>query len=169
MNPAGLEITEEWIRAVNGTVMQSSGEYRTTELYIGTPVEAVYYPPKSERVPALMRQFILDLRTASMLPPAESISRIAELHLQFERIHPFSDGNGRTGRMILCQMLMNAGLLPATIEHKSEYRQAFRIYDKNKDSSPMAHLLCKALNASAKTIANHAVKRERDQREWEQE
>ncbi|MCL2671718.1 MAG: Fic family protein [Clostridiales bacterium] len=161
MRPEGQAITEDWIRAVQAAVLQSGGAYRSHELYIGTPIEAVYYPPKSERVPQLMREFIEAARGDAAIP------RIAALHLRFERIHPFGDGNGRVGRIILCQMLMNAKLLPAAIEHKSEYRQAFRIFDRNGDNSPMVHLICKALEYSAKTLGDHAKKREQDHLEWE--
>ena len=41
----------------------------------------------------------------------ESLEKIALTHIQFERIHPFKDGNGRVGRMILNQQLINNGLL----------------------------------------------------------
>ena len=56
---------------------------------------------------------------------------IAKRHIEFERIHPYQDGNGRTGRMIMNQQLLNAGLLPAIIQDHSKYRQAFRRYDRN--------------------------------------
>lgn len=72
------------------------------------------------------------------------IENIAEQHICFERIHPFSDGNGRTGRIMLNQQLINAGLLPITIEKNSKYRQAFKFYDKNKDVSLMAHVISSA-------------------------
>ena len=61
--------------------------------------------------------------------------------LHFEHIHPFADGNGRTGRMILNQQLINHGLLPVTIHKNSDYRQAFKLYDKNGDISKMVHIL----------------------------
>ena len=52
----------------------------------------------------------------------ESLEKIALTHIQFERIHPFKDGNGRVGRMILNQ----------------------RIYDRNKDTSSIVHIIGKA-------------------------
>lgn len=63
--------------------------------------------------------------------------------LEIERIHPFQDGNGRVGRIILNQQLINYGLLPLVIEPKGKYRQAFRQFDKNKDISLMVYTLCK--------------------------
>ena len=74
----------------------------------------------------------------------ESLEKIALTHIQFERIHPFKDGNGRVGRMILNQQLINNGLLPVTFSAKGKYRQAFRIYDRNKDTSSIVHIIGKA-------------------------
>ena len=74
----------------------------------------------------------------------ENLEKIALTHIQFERIHPFKDGNGRVGRMILNQQLINNGLLPVTFSAKGKYRQAFRIYDRNKDTSSIVHIIGKA-------------------------
>ena len=53
----------------------------------------------------------------------------------------FDDGNGRTGRMILNQQLINHGLLPITIHKNSDYRRAFKRYDKNGNISLMVHVV----------------------------
>lgn len=81
-----------------------------------------------------------------------TVTEIASQHILFERIHPYEDGNGRTGRLILNQQLINQGLLPITIEEHSKYRQAFRMYDRNQDLSLMVHLICKGELASARRI-----------------
>ena len=60
--------------------------------------------------------------------------------MDFERIHPFADGNGRTGRMVLNQQLINEKLLPIIIESKGNYCQAFRRYDRSGDISQMMFL-----------------------------
>ena len=79
---------------------------------------------------------------------AQMINDIVRCHIQFERIHPFVDGNGRTGRMILNQQLVNNGLLPVAITKKSKYRQAFKLFDRNGDTSLMEHIVLRAqLNA----------------------
>lgn len=162
-------ITEDWICRVNGQILTGNSSeyssYRSHPVYIGTLAEAVYYPPAAEELPELMRQFA---DSANALPhktgnvsenaantncaasksktafsSADAIVSIATQHIRFERIHPFPDGNGRTGRMILNQQLLNCGLLPIVIENNSKYRQAFRQYHKNEDASMMVHLLCK--------------------------
>lgn len=70
---------------------------------------------------------------------AAIIQSAALLHMHFERIHPFPDGNGRTGRLFINQYLLNHGLPPVIIENNSKYRQAFHFYDRNKDTSLMEH------------------------------
>lgn len=136
------EITEEWIKEANGIILGTKSDYRENSVYIGTLIEAVYYPPNGEEVPALMDKFFeeVQFKTDSV---KEALEKIAEMHIWFERIHPFQDGNGRVGRMILNQQLINNGLLPVSIAPKGKYRQAFRQYDKNKDTSLMTYTLCK--------------------------
>lgn len=137
------EITEAWIREVNGHILRKSGRYRNQEVYVGSLTEAVYYPPRAEHIKGEMQVYLQDVNFVE-----EDIGRIldevARQHILFERIHPFQDGNGRTGRMILNQQLINHGLLPLAINPTGKYRQAFRIYDRNKDYSLMVHLLVKA-------------------------
>ena len=79
--------------------------------------------------------------------------------MDFERIHPFSDGNGRTGRMILNQQLVNQNFLPIIIEAKGDYRQAFRRYDRNGDVSQMVHIIAKGELASMERVMKLYEKR----------
>jgi Fic family protein len=133
-------ITEEWIQKSNGTIRGTDGSYRTIPLRVGTQFETVYFPPAPEQVPTLMQSYMEKVNfTADTF--AEIIELTVRSHLHFERIHPFSDGNGRTGRMILNQQLINPGLLPITIHKNSDYRQAFKRYDKNGDISLMVHVV----------------------------
>lgn len=136
-------IDEMWIREANAKILQADSAYRKTEVYIGTVVEAVYFPPEYSEIPERMKRYIEDLEKYSD-DLRWILKKIAEDHMTFERIHPFSDGNGRTGRMILNQQLVNVGLLPVTIKSKGSYRQAFRRYDRNEDLSQMVYLICQA-------------------------
>lgn len=67
----------------------------------------------------------------------------AYFHLKFENIHPFADGNGRTGRALLNYFLMLNGHPPVCIydEDKKVYINALRVYDKNGDIEPMTDFL----------------------------
>ncbi len=151
---AKKDINEEWIKNANGTILGNDGEYRTTKVYIGSLVEAVYYPPDPERVPELMREYLSKWKTAydGVSNVAEMFELLAKEHIEFERIHPFADGNGRAGRMVLNQRMINLGLLPIAIEPTSGYRNAFKRYDKNGDTSLMIYELCKAELAAIERV-----------------
>jgi len=150
-------ISEEWIQSVNAIITDAVGEYRQKNLYIGTLVEATYYPPDYEKVPELMKEFLQTVNFQCE-DKKDVIPAIAEQHIKFERIHPFVDGNGRTGRMILNQQMMNHGFLPLTIEGQSKYRQAFRAYDQNNDLSLLVHLICRGEIASISRVEELAVR-----------
>ncbi len=136
------KITEEWIKDSNGIIQDTKGEYRDSDIYIGTVVEAVYYPPKHSAVPEHMASF---LKTVNFISEGyeKDIKTIAMQHMAFEQMHPFKDGNGRVGRMILNLQLINCHMLPIAIEKKSDYRQAFRKFQQNHDTSLMEHIICK--------------------------
>ena len=144
-------ITEKWILESVELITGVFSEYRKEDVYVGTMVEAVYYPPHFEHVPQLMKEYIekINFSDSSI---SEILRQSAKLHIEFERIHPFQDGNGRTGRLLLNQVLMNHGLLPMIFSNPSKYRQAFRIYDKNQDISLMLHLLIKGECESLRRI-----------------
>lgn len=89
--------------------------------YIGntTTQSIVYTPPEGKEVIAeKLRNWAEFLNTATELDP---LIRLAVAHYQFEAIHPFSDGNGRTGRILNILYLVSAGLLDKPILYLSEY------------------------------------------------
>ena len=57
--------------------------------------------------------------------------KIARFHIDFERIHPFQDGNGRTGRVLIFKEYINNGLLPPviTVEQRTDYMNLLENYD----------------------------------------
>ncbi len=105
------------------------GELRRSQNWIGgtRPGNAVFVPPPADRVADLlggMERFIHE--ASPTLPP---LVRIALIHAQFETIHPFLDGNGRIGRLLIAALLEHWGLLPEPLmylsgylkQHQSEY------------------------------------------------
>lgn len=97
------------------------GELRRSQNWIGgtRPGNAVFVPPPPERVPALLadlERFIHDASQA--LPP---LVKTALVHLQFETIHPFLDGNGRIGRLLIAALLEHWCLLPEPLMYLSGY------------------------------------------------
>lgn len=73
----------------------------------------------------------------------------AVVHNQFENIHPFQDGNGRVGRLLLNNMLLKHGLPPLNIElrNRSEYYKALQEYEHNHNIRPMLSLMLKEYRA----------------------
>jgi Fic family protein len=98
------------------------GELRRSQNWIGgtRPGNAVFVPPPAERVADLLgdlERFIHD-EAAPTLPP---LVKIALVHAQFETIHPFLDGNGRIGRLLIAALLEHWGLLPEPLMYLSGY------------------------------------------------
>jgi Fic family protein len=78
------------------------------------------------------------------------VKRIAKLHLTFENIHPFVDGNGRIGRVINNYLLIRQGYVPINIKFmdRSKYYDAFKEFDKDGSTSIMEAIVAKALTNS---------------------
>ena len=97
------------------------GELRQSQNWIGgtRPGNAAFVPPPPEHVPTLlanMERFIHD--TATDLPP---MVKVALIHAQFETIHPFLDGNGRIGRLLIAVLFEHWGLLSEPLIYLSGY------------------------------------------------
>lgn len=71
------------------------------------------------------------------------IERVARFHLEFESIHPFIDGNGRTGRLLMNFELMQNGYPPINVKFtdRKRYYDAFDSYSRNQDTMPMTNLI----------------------------
>ncbi|MDY0073706.1 MAG: Fic family protein [Thauera sp.] len=100
------------------------GELRQSQNWIGgtRPGNAVFVPPPPERVPELLsnlERFIHDRQDGrDELPP---LVKIALIHAQFETIHPFLDGNGRIGRLLIAALLEHWQLLNEPLMYLSGY------------------------------------------------
>ena len=165
---AKTDIDEEWIKKANGYIRHMQGEYRETSVYIGNLSEAVYYPPDPQDVPVLMENWIRETNIEAATVK-EVFEKIAASHVQFERIHPFSDGNGRTGRMVINQQLINNGFLPFSVPPPGKYREAFRRYDKREDLSEMVYVLLKSELESFDRVRSLALKLSKDREKQKKE
>ena len=120
------ELHERLMTGVRGE-HQTPGEFRRSQNWIGAPGctlnDATYVPPPPvdmlETLDALERFFHAD----SSLPP---LIRLGLIHYQFEAIHPFLDGNGRVGRLLLTLLLCAWELLPQPLLYLSAYFEAHR-------------------------------------------
>ncbi len=100
------------------------GELRRSQNWIGgaRPSRAAFVPPPPDQVPGLLadlERFIHD--PAPALPPLPPLVRVALVHVQFETIHPFLDGNGRIGRLLIAALLEHWGLLSEPLVYLSSY------------------------------------------------
>ncbi|MBL8677447.1 MAG: Fic family protein, partial [Alphaproteobacteria bacterium] len=91
----------------------SPGAYRKQSVRVGQ-----FIPPPAIEVPRLMSELEKYINTSSDLP---SLIKAGLAHAQFETIHPFLDGNGRIGRLLIVLMLIESGLLDAPILYPSYY------------------------------------------------
>lgn len=103
-------------------------------------------PPPSPEVAALMSDWVSDARTLPGADEGTVIERLAELHAGFEQIHPFLDGNGRAGRLLLNLALVRLGYPPAIIYKggRTRYLTALRRADSG-DPGPLGEFLARAV------------------------
>lgn len=149
-----VEIDLNWIQDVNGLIMGKDGKLRKEDVYIGTPVEAVYYPPRYQALPEMMKNYTENLQMDERWQEEEIINHVAKKHIEYERIHPHKDGNGRTGRVIMHQQLLNQGILPSIIKDQAKYRQAFRRYDKNGETLLMEYVIAEGILETYRKLEN---------------
>lgn len=101
------------------------GEFRLSQNWIGVSLKnAVFIPPHHEHVPALMSDLERFLHDRDIF--VHPLIRIALAHYQFETIHPFLDGNGRLGRLMISLYLASEGLMTKPALYLSDY------FERNK-------------------------------------
>ena len=105
---------------------KSPGEFRTSQNWIGgtRPGNAVFVPPPPEQVVECMGQMELFLHEERTGLPL--LIKAGLVHVQFETIHPFLDGNGRLGRLLITFLLCAAGALREPILYLSLFFKAHR-------------------------------------------
>lgn len=127
--------SEAIIRGMHKTLMQGvrggnkhPGEYRKGDVWVGkqgtSKDQARYIPPEAIHINGLMNRLVAFIKDKGEMNPLIASGII---HHRFEAIHPFEDGNGRTGRILISTYLINQGLMTLPVLYPSGY------FEKNKN------------------------------------
>ena len=119
---------ERFIKRLNETINQNIKEtsgFRKIQVFIQG---SEHIPPEQEKIPNLMNYFIYNYNQDGQ----DIFNKIAMYHIEFEKIHPFEDGNGRTGRLLLTYELLKNNLPPVVIS--KEDRVKYFEFLKNNDT-----------------------------------
>ena len=126
---------ERFIKKLNETInrdIKDKEGYRTVQVFIRG---SEHIPPEPEKVPNLMNYFIYNYNHDEQ----DIFVKIATYHIEFERIHPFEDGNGRTGRLLLNYELIKNNITPVIITKND--RVKYFEYLNNQDILGLAEFL----------------------------
>lgn len=143
-------LTEWTIKSLHQLILKgidddNAGRYRTVNVRIAG---AQHLPPDQVVVPELMERFIAWCQGEGMaLHPVE---RAARVHSDFVKIHPFADGNGRTGRLLMNLELMKAGYPAAVlpVESRLAYYEALDQDHTGGDREPLVGLIAEVVKES---------------------
>ena len=140
-----IEISERIIKDIHYLVLadkkEDRGVYRRVPVRImgaaNEPVQPYLIIPKMEELLEKYKNSNEDI-----------VTKLARFHIEFEGIHPFIDGNGRTGRLLINLELMKVGYPPIDIKFtdRIKYYDAFDEYHKNNNISAMADMFAQYLN-----------------------
>ncbi len=164
--PISVRLLSEAHRRLLGGVRgagKQPGEIRRSQNWIGgtRPGNAMFVPPPAEQVGSLLADLERFIHTeASDLP---ALVRVALVHAQFETIHPYLDGNGRIGRLLIAALLEHWQLLPEPLmylsgylkQHQSEYYRRLSAIRTEGDWGGWIRFFLEA-------VQNAAAKSERD-------
>jgi Fic family protein len=128
-----LPLSNRLIREVHKTLLEGTGdapgktpgEFRTTQNWIGgaSPSTARFVPPPVENMKQALSEWEKFLHAENELTP---LIKTALIHAQFEAIHPFLDGNGRAGRLMITFYLCHQGILERPVLYISEFFKKHR-------------------------------------------
>ncbi len=138
----GRALSAHDIRSIHALVLADRPEDRGSFRTIPVTIMGAFAEPTA---PHLIEEEVAGLlrRDAGRAKAMHPIERVARFHLEFEGIHPFIDGNGRTGRLLMNLQLMRAGLLPVNVKYadRRRYYDAFDSFYRDGDAAPMIEIV----------------------------
>lgn len=145
------------IKAVHSVLVPDEPDFRKVQnaLINNTTREVVYTPVSSREIQHYLSDLEIFLNDNSELDP---VLKTILIHYQLEAIHPFGDGNGRTGRILIVLCMVYFGLLDLPVmfiseyinNHKSQYYAAFQAVTEHGDYLTFINYMLDALNEQAK-------------------
>ena len=152
------------LNGVRGTGKQP-GELRRSQNWIGgtRPGNAVFVPPPAERVAELLADIERFIHgDVTDLPP---LVKVALIHAQFETIHPFLDGNGRIGRLLIAALFEHWGLLAEPLlylsgylkKHQAEYYRRLSIIRTEGDWESWVSFFLEAVSVAASEAEKNII------------
>ena len=142
-----LPLSETVIKNIHALVLMNRPDDKGVYRRIPVRIMGAYTEP--------VQPYMIELRMTELLSANEArkntmtdIERIALFHLEFEGIHPFIDGNGRTGRLILNLDLIRNGYPPINVKFtdRKRYYDAFDAFYKDIDATPMIELIAEYID-----------------------
>ena len=142
--PSGENLVKTLHRTLLSSVRgkeKDPGNFRRTTVHLGKPGseadEALYIPPKPDDITKLMKNWVEFIHEADI----DLLIKVAISHYQFEAIHPFMDGNGRVGRLLIPIIMYEQEMIPFPYfyisdyfeQHRSDYYEALRLVDREQD------------------------------------
>lgn len=131
---------------MNG-IRNDAGTYRKH----GVRIAGTYVPTANYlKVPQLMKRLIKNINSNR----SDVVKYTSNIHSRFEKIHPFSDGNGRIGRLLIQAMLLPKNIAPAIIQkkHKRLYNSSLRKSQIEDDFLPLEDFICQAIFEGFKVL-----------------
>jgi Fic family protein len=160
----GFPLSNRLLREIHGLLLaqgrgadKAPGEFRTSQNWIGgtRPGNAAFVPPPAERVAECMgalEDFLHDRPTRT-----STLVKAALAHVQFETIHPFLDGNGRVGRLLITLLLCVEGLLHEPLlylslflkQHRARYYELLEVVRRDGDWETWLDFFAEAVSTTA--------------------
>jgi len=170
MRQDGMPLSLRLIREAHAILLQSGrgssrapGEFRRGQVWLGgpSPREASFVPPPADEVPRCVDALEKYMHTRDDIP---LLVRTGLVHAQFEMIHPFLDGNGRMGRLLVALMLCAEGVLAEPLlcislplkRHRSEYYDGLARVHSQGDWEGWVHFYLRAVRDAAVLAADTA-------------